>query len=533
MMDIGSHCGHDDSCVQCATCFNASNHEGHDIIFAIANDNNGCCDCGDPEAWNRPLGCHFHELPPASQSQSTESFETNSQRESLDGMSMDTDARVPEKPEVEHSKLLERVHPEVLKVIQNHFARAIDMIVDTLEQHPDRVGVPTSSDAVEKIEHLMSLDPFDPNPSLSLTHTPAEGKPVSGVMLNERKEDAARPASSPARDQSSAHEKPSTSPGEMIPDDEAMDESEDGVADLSQAGSNKGRPHKWAASTGEGSSTSLPTENEQPGRRLPEPQPLPSLDFSTLSRSRAARRHHTFQSGRADELRPRPGQRFFNLIVWNDELHDYPSVMSIFMDVTPRSPPEAKSAVDEMDSRGRVSLATSTDVSDMLMAALQISGVNLGVSIRPAYDTFAEDVAAVLWGHLIDLASSLLFVGDGKGPLPPSAILRTILTDQLMRPWQHMYPISHDRMSPEFFNPADLRKIDGLLILESKLPKRQRMQLKDLLLVCMTTKETKKQISKYCRLCMIVRPCFRLLMFFFSLTVYGDVCQHHGKLHPS
>ena len=43
-------CQSDPNCVQCETCFRASNHEGHDILFHRAGPG-GCCDCGDTEAW--------------------------------------------------------------------------------------------------------------------------------------------------------------------------------------------------------------------------------------------------------------------------------------------------------------------------------------------------------------------------------------------------------------------------------------------------------------------------------------------------
>ena len=44
------------SCI-CAECFNASDHEGHDYRI-YQSSSGGCCDCGDPLAWNylRTLG---------------------------------------------------------------------------------------------------------------------------------------------------------------------------------------------------------------------------------------------------------------------------------------------------------------------------------------------------------------------------------------------------------------------------------------------------------------------------------------------
>jgi hypothetical protein len=52
-------CQADETCVLCHACFSQSNHEGHDVAFYHAQAG-GCCDCGDPDAWN-PLGfCPHH-----------------------------------------------------------------------------------------------------------------------------------------------------------------------------------------------------------------------------------------------------------------------------------------------------------------------------------------------------------------------------------------------------------------------------------------------------------------------------------------
>lgn len=53
-------CTDDDTCVLCARCFHASNHEGHNVTFSISKGGGGCCDCGDPEAWNREVPCSIH-----------------------------------------------------------------------------------------------------------------------------------------------------------------------------------------------------------------------------------------------------------------------------------------------------------------------------------------------------------------------------------------------------------------------------------------------------------------------------------------
>lgn len=49
----------------CVDCFQASDHEGHDVLFGQSFSFSSACDCGDPEIWKDrgSLGCSHH--PPA------------------------------------------------------------------------------------------------------------------------------------------------------------------------------------------------------------------------------------------------------------------------------------------------------------------------------------------------------------------------------------------------------------------------------------------------------------------------------------
>lgn len=55
-------CTVDDTCVLCARCFDASDHEGHTVFVSVSPGNAGCCDCGDEEAWVRPVNCNIHTV---------------------------------------------------------------------------------------------------------------------------------------------------------------------------------------------------------------------------------------------------------------------------------------------------------------------------------------------------------------------------------------------------------------------------------------------------------------------------------------
>lgn len=55
-------CTDDNTCVLCSRCFDSSDHEGHQFTISISGGNSGCCDCGDLEAWKRPVNCAIHYL---------------------------------------------------------------------------------------------------------------------------------------------------------------------------------------------------------------------------------------------------------------------------------------------------------------------------------------------------------------------------------------------------------------------------------------------------------------------------------------
>ena len=53
-------CTTDATCVLCQKCFEASDHDSHHVDVYLSEGSSGCCDCGDEEAWNRPMKCGIH-----------------------------------------------------------------------------------------------------------------------------------------------------------------------------------------------------------------------------------------------------------------------------------------------------------------------------------------------------------------------------------------------------------------------------------------------------------------------------------------
>ena len=52
-------CEKDPTCIICSECFEKSDHTGHRV--QLKRNVGGCCDCGDPEAWDPEHFCSDHK----------------------------------------------------------------------------------------------------------------------------------------------------------------------------------------------------------------------------------------------------------------------------------------------------------------------------------------------------------------------------------------------------------------------------------------------------------------------------------------
>ena len=52
-------CEKDPTCIICKDCFEKGDHEGHRV--QLKRNVGGCCDCGDPEAWDEKGFCSDHK----------------------------------------------------------------------------------------------------------------------------------------------------------------------------------------------------------------------------------------------------------------------------------------------------------------------------------------------------------------------------------------------------------------------------------------------------------------------------------------
>lgn len=136
------NCEVDETCVLCSRCFNASEHEGHNISVTHSSGNGGCCDCGDPEAWESPVNCAIHA---ADSSKSAGKAKASTQ-----------------------------IPNELLESIKMTIGRTFDYICDVISCSPEQLRLQKTEDSIkhdERLSHLASKwyeESDDPDPEFAL-----------------------------------------------------------------------------------------------------------------------------------------------------------------------------------------------------------------------------------------------------------------------------------------------------------------------------------------------------------------------------
>ncbi|TGZ78610.1 hypothetical protein EX30DRAFT_322180 [Ascodesmis nigricans] len=121
-------CAYDDTCVLCARCFEASDHDGHAVYVTVSGGGSGCCDCGDPEAWAVPVKCAIHTA--------------------IDEPTMMDVDRASQLP------------AELIDGVKSTIARAIDYLCDVLSCSPEQLRLKKTEEDIrndEKQSRLTSM----------------------------------------------------------------------------------------------------------------------------------------------------------------------------------------------------------------------------------------------------------------------------------------------------------------------------------------------------------------------------------------
>jgi E3 ubiquitin-protein ligase UBR1 len=121
-------CTVDDTCVLCARCFDASDHEGHQVFVSVSPGNSGCCDCGDDEAWVRPVHCNIHSEDAAHSSKAAGKAKEGSM--------------LPD---------------ELIDTIRTTIARTLDYLIDVFSCSPEQLRLPKSEESIQQDERHSRL----------------------------------------------------------------------------------------------------------------------------------------------------------------------------------------------------------------------------------------------------------------------------------------------------------------------------------------------------------------------------------------
>ncbi|KAG0916086.1 hypothetical protein G6F33_002727 [Rhizopus arrhizus] len=126
-------------------------------------------------------------------------------------------------------------------------------------------------------------------------------------------------------------------------------------------------------------------------------------------------------------------------IAWNDEAHAFSHVLESIMTATGWDWAKAKHIIDVIHVHGREIIAVSTNIEELRKIAAPLSAINFGVTIRPAKETFREQVAGLLVDWLNQLISgNRRFFSSVPGG---DHIIRDILCEELCRDWELRSPL--------------------------------------------------------------------------------------------
>ncbi|GBE78568.1 hypothetical protein SCP_0114570 [Sparassis crispa] len=162
----------------------------------------------------------------------------------------------------------------------------------------------------------------------------------------------------------------------------------------------------------------------------------------------------------------------FCAIIWSDDKHSFEELTQLLRDLANRSREEASEIVERIDEQGREIVDMNSNASRLLEIAHTISQIDLGVTVRRAYDTFREQVAAVIIEWLLDLTRSRL----GSDAL----VMREVIASELLSTRRNYALLSQQDVGKLLAGVHDPSRIDWFFLYHHKLWKKPRLNLKEI-----------------------------------------------------
>lgn len=160
----------------------------------------------------------------------------------------------------------------------------------------------------------------------------------------------------------------------------------------------------------------------------------------------------------------------FAIILWSSEKHSFEEVAHHISEICGRTPEQATVLVNRLEDQGREIIDMGGYAIRLLEIANTISQIDLGVTVRRAYDTFREQICAVLIEWLLDLTRSRLG--------PDTEIMREIIAKELLSPARQ---ISSNTITAfdKLIEGVEPCRLDWLFLYHCRLWKKPRLNLKE------------------------------------------------------
>ncbi|KAK2464879.1 hypothetical protein APHAL10511_002955 [Amanita phalloides] len=159
------------------------------------------------------------------------------------------------------------------------------------------------------------------------------------------------------------------------------------------------------------------------------------------------------------------------VVLWNDDKHSFTEVIKMLCDLTNRSPSESSDVAQKIDETGRDVIEMNSNVTRLLEIAQALSNIDLGVTVRRAYDTFREQMAEVIIEWLVDLSRCRLSTD--------ALIIREFITTELFSPRKREAGL-HSQSSAALKELGETTRMDYLLVYHTRMWKLPRLSVKEL-----------------------------------------------------
>ena len=163
------------------------------------------------------------------------------------------------------------------------------------------------------------------------------------------------------------------------------------------------------------------------------------------------------------------------VVLWNDDKHSFDEVAQILAELLDKPLAETKAIARRLDENGREIIEMGSNAGRLVEIAQALHHIDLGVTIRRAYDTFCEQVVGVMVEWLLDLTRARM----GTDTL----VIRECIAQELLAPrrrdafTKHLTPPCALILEGEVPNAA---RMDTLLLYHTRLWRRPRLSLKEI-----------------------------------------------------